>query len=257
LREAPERPDALRRWSDPVPRQTASLAVVIPMYREAARIASTLDALDRSTLNRPGVRLVLVDDGSDDDTVDAIFRALPGTTLVDPLVVQCRTNRGKGAAVRTGVLMAEADVIAFVDADLSMDPYVLDLALDLMRTSGADVVVGRRVVDREEQPVIRRACSLVFRRMVATIAPTGAADPQCACKLFTREAALRVFEPLTIEGFAFDVEVLLRARGAGLQVAELPVAWTHQPGSTVNPLVEPLRMVRDVVRARAAIRRGR
>jgi glycosyltransferase involved in cell wall biosynthesis len=248
--------DALRRWSDPAPRRTATLDVVIPMFREADRIATTLAAIDASTLNRAGVRLILVDDGSDDDTVAAVFRALPSTTLRPPVVMQFPQNQGKGAAVRAGMLHSDADVVAFVDADLSMDPYVLDLALERLRTTGADVVVGQRLVDRSEQPRLRRLASVVFRRMVGVLAPTGVTDPQCACKLFTRDAATQVFEPLAIAGFAFDVELLMRVRRAGLRLEELSVAWTHQPGSTVNPLTEPLRMLRDVVRARVAIRRS-
>ena len=232
-----------------------ALAVVVPMYREARRIATTLAIVDRSCLNRPGVRLVLVDDGSDDDTVGAVFRALPDTALAPPLVIQLTRNQGKGAAVRAGMLAADASVVAFVDADLSLDPAVLDAALELMRTTSADVVVGHRIVDTRHQPRLRRMSSLVFRTLVAWLAPTGVSDTQCALKLFTRAAAQELFEPLTTTGFAFDVEILLRARAAGMNVQQLPVAWTHQAGSTVNPLLEPVRMLRDVVLARRAVRR--
>ena len=242
-------PTGALRW------QTFALAVVIPMFRESARIATTLAAFDGSAMNRRDVQLVLVDDGSDDDTVGAVFRALPSTTLVNPIVVQLNRNHGKGAAVRAGMLAANADLVAFVDADLSMDPTMLDGAVALLQATKADVVVGHREVDVTRQPRLRRMWSLAFRVAVRMVAPTGVSDTQCACKVFTRAAVDQLFEPLATTGFAFDVEVLLRARKAGMKVVELPVPWSHQPGSTVNPLLEPLRMMRDVLRARRIIGR--
>jgi len=243
------KPSGAVRW------QSFALAVVIPMFRESARIATTLAAFDGSTMNRRDVQLVLVDDGSDDDTVGAVYRALPSTTLVNPIVVQLNRNHGKGAAVRAGMLAASADLVAFVDADLSMDPAILDGAVALLQATKADVVVGHRVVDVARQPRLRRVWSLVFRTAVRMVAPTGVSDTQCACKVFTRAAVDQLFEPLATTGFAFDVEVLLRARKAGMKVVELPVPWTHQPGSTVNPVLEPLRMMRDVLRSKLIIRR--
>ncbi len=242
------KPSGAVRW------QTFALAVVIPMFRESARIATTLASFDGSTMNRRDVQLVLVDDGSDDDTVGAVFRALPSTTLVNPIVVQLNRNHGKGAAVRAGMLAADADLVAFVDADLSMDPTILDDAVALLQATKADVVVGHREVDVTRQPKLRRVWSIAFRTAVRLVAPTGVSDTQCACKVFTRAAVDQLFEPLATTGFAFDVEVLLRARKAGMKVVELPVPWTHQPGSTVNPVLEPLRMMRDVVRAKLIIR---
>jgi dolichyl-phosphate beta-glucosyltransferase len=166
-------------------------------------------------------------------------------------------NRGKGAAVRRGMLFAlqntSAHYIAFLDADLSLDPGVLDTALALMDEQDADVVVGERIVDSARQPRLRRLASLAFRQLTYLLAPTGVRDTQCACKVFTRDAVSDVFEPLRTTGFAFDVEVLLRARSKGLRVIEFPIAWQHTAGSRVNPITDAVRMTRDVWKARRLV----
>jgi dolichyl-phosphate beta-glucosyltransferase len=235
----------------------AELCVVIPMFNEAKRLRSTLESLARSSLNRANVQLLFSDDGSTDNSGEIALEVAAEVGLVRPIELSVdRTNCGKGAAVRRGVLAAldqGAVRVAFIDADLSLDPSVLDEALALMDLRQADVVAGERIVDRIHQPKLRRMISLAFRYLTVRVAPTGVTDTQCACKVFTASAARLCFEPLATPGFAFDVEVLLRARHSSLRVVEFPVAWQHTAGSRVNPATDALRMARDVLRIRRTI----
>ncbi len=232
----------------------ADLFVVIPMYNEAQRIGATLKLLAESPLNRADVQILFVDDGSSDGTAEAVVQFAQGLGFARPIEVSLdRQNRGKGAAVRRGMLLASERNprhVAFLDADLSLDPAVLDAAVTSLVEARASVIVGNRVVERAQQPPVRRAVSLAFKQLTGWIAPTGVADTQCACKVFTRDAVQQIFEPLQTNGFAFDVEVLLRARRARLAVVEMDVQWRHTQGSRVNPAVEAFRMTRDVLRIR-------
>lgn len=242
---------AARRQDRPEP----VLTLVVPMYREEARIAATIRTLADSALADGTVTFLFVDDGSPDATADVAEAAITAHGLRPARVLRLARNVGKGGAVRAGVLAADTDTVGFVDADLSLDPSVVRSALQRLQRTGVDAVVGRRVVDRAEQPLLRLVASVVFRWFTAALAPTGVRDTQCAMKLFRIGPARALFEGLTTEGFAFDVEVLLRARRAGMVVDEVPVAWTHQDGSSVDPLAEAFRMGRAVVGLRSAVRR--
>jgi dolichyl-phosphate beta-glucosyltransferase len=235
-----------------------NLYVVIPMYNEAKRLEATMEVLARSSLNRPDVQFLFSDDGSTDHSDEIALETSAHVGFVRPLEVSVdRTNRGKGAAVRRGVLAAVdrgAPYIAFLDADLSLDPSVLDEALATFARTSADVVVGERIVESSQQPKLRRLISLSFRYLTSRLAPTGVSDTQCACKVFTSAAAEICFESLGTPGFAFDVEVLLRARQSSLRVVEFPVAWQHTPGSRVNPITDSIKMAIDVLRIRRTIR---
>jgi len=202
--------------AEPTVRPAPVLTLVVPMFREQERIGATVATLAASPLADGSVTFLFVDDGSPDATADAAEAAILATGLPAARVLRLARNRGKG---------------------------------------GVDAVVGRRVVDRAEQPLLRGIASVVFRRFTAAVAPTGVRDTQCAMKLFRTAPARALFSSLTTEGFAFDVEVLLRARRAGCVVDEVPVAWTHQPGSSVDPLAEALRMGRAVLGLRSAVRR--
>lgn len=246
----------LGRVAAPAPARTRPvLTLVVPMFREVARIESTVCSLAGSPLADGSVTFLFVDDGSPDATADVAEAAIAACGLADAHVLRLPRNVGKGGAVRAGVLAADTEVVGFVDADLSLDPSVVHDALARLRRTGVDGVVGHRVVDRAEQPMLRLVASKLFRWFTAIVAPTGVHDTQCAMKLFRTGAARALFERLTTEGFAFDVEVLLRARTAGMVVDEVPVPWTHQDGSSVDPLVEAVRMGRAVLGLRAAVRR--
>lgn len=238
--------------------QLVDLAVVIPMYREADRIDETVRVLASSQLADPSVRLVFVDDGSDDATAVAVARSLGRHGVRNASLLAATVNRGKGATVRLGVEHAidelEAGHVVYLDADLSLDPSVVPAALGRLRSEGLDAVVGVRQFDRSSQPAMRRLASTCFRVAARLAAPTGVADTQCACKVFTARAARIAFEDLQTPGYAFDVEVLLRWRRAGLQVGQIPVAWTHQTGSKISTLHHAREMLRELSAIRRVVR---
>jgi Glycosyl transferase family 2 len=232
-------------------KSVVDLSVVIPMFNEATRIEQTLVQIHGSNLNRAGVEFVFVDDGSSDSTVEVLTRSIDLLGFASSLlIVSLGRNRGKGAAVKAGLIASSGAHAVFLDADLSLDPSIVDVMLDRLVETGADVMVGYRVIDSAVQPKLRRVMSVSFTAIVKRLAPTGVQDTQCACKVFTRAAIQTVVEPLQTEGFAFDVELLLRASAAGLVVVEHAVPWKHQDGSQVNPVTAPLSMIREVLRAR-------
>lgn len=234
------------------------LTLVIPMYKEAKRIERTVATLAASELHRRDIAFCFVDDGSPDDTVGVAERAVAHHKLSNAEIVRLEHNQGKGGAVRSGILrVAEhSHLVGFLDADLSLNPSEVLTALSRLELAGADALVGDRVVEAEKQPKLRRVASLVFRRVAASLVPTGVKDSQCAMKLFRSEVAKQVFGPLETTGFAFDVEVLGRLRKGNYTVAETPVLWEHQPGSQINAATDAVRMIRELLNIRRVLRGG-
>lgn len=231
------------------------LCLVVPMYNETKRIAASIRTLAASALSGDRVGFVFVDDGSTDDTARAARAAIEEFSLPQAQVLVLKANTGKGGAVRAGILAAAASAhyVGYLDADLSLDPSDVAAAFTRMRASDAQVLVGDRIVDAANQPKLRRLASLTFRSLAAMAAPTGVRDTQCAMKLFRANVARSVFEPLQTNGFGFDVEVLVRLRAIGVRVDELPIAWTHTEGSSVNAAAESYRMMRDVLKVRRSL----
>lgn len=230
-------------------------SLVVPMYQEAQRIGLTVGALAASPL--AAAELVFVDDGSTDGTVEVLREALAAHGL-SALVLRLPRNLGKGAAVRTGVLASTGDVVVFVDADLSSPP---EAVIEVCRAveAGAQVAIGSRGHATSElvvrQPGSREAAGKTFNRLLRRLGLTDLPDTQCGLKAFDRASARALFEPLQTRRFAFDVEVLARARRLGLDVRVLPTRWAHVEQSRVAPVRDGARMAADAVRIARAGRR--
>jgi dolichyl-phosphate beta-glucosyltransferase len=244
------RPD--ERWDVP-----AQLDLVVPALNEEARIGTTVEALaDRChTGGWPmPVRLVVVDNGSVDGTSEAVDLARRANLPVK--VISCQT-RGKGAAVRAGVLFATAPYVGYCDADLSTPTSAIGQGMQLLE-AGWDVVIGsRRCLGAGylvRQPALRRAGSAAFHAMASRLVPS-ASDTQCGFKMFRTSVAQELFAPATVDGFAFDVELLARAtRQSQLTMIEMPIRWTDQEGSSFRPLADGLRSFQDLREVRRALR---
>ncbi|GIW10290.1 MAG: glycosyl transferase [Dehalococcoidia bacterium] len=236
--------------------QPVDLSIVIPAYNEERRLGPTLRALAAALAERPErSEILVVDDGSRDRTA-ALVRSLrvPGLRLIS-----YRPNRGKGYAVRTGMLSASGAIVGFMDADLSTDLAALDLALRELR-AGWDIVIGSRAMAGAQivvrQPRYRELATRVFNLLQHALAGVrGYADTQCGFKLMTAAAAQAVFSRAQIDGFMFDVELLFLAQRLGLRVREIPVQWRNDPASRLRIVRDTLRMFRDLVRIRWAARR--
>jgi len=221
------------------------LSVVVPAYGEAGRIAGTIAAL-REALG-DDTEIVVVDDGSTDDTAAA------AETAKADVVIRIPDNRGKGAAVRAGMLAAHGDVIVFTDADLSYPPAQIEvLRTELER--GTDVVVGSRRHIGTRTLVragrLRELSGRVFNMFTRLVLPRKFGDTQCGLKGFRRDAARQIFTQSRIDRFAFDVEILWLAHHFGFSIKEVPVELDNAPGSTVRLASDALRMVRDLTRIR-------
>ncbi len=245
----------------PSPRPTAAgthrLSVVVPAYREADRIAATVQTIraDLGELDGSGdLEIVVVDDGSDDDTAGRAEAA--GADVV----VRSTPNRGKGAAVRQGVLAASGRTVAFTDADLSYAPEQLLRLLDGIE-AGWDVVVGSR--QHVETRTVVRAGRLrevggrVINLLTGIVLLGRYRDTQCGLKAMRSDVGRLVFGHAHIDGFAFDVEVFHLIERYRLTLLEVPVEVVNSSRSTVNVARDAARLVRDLFRIRRWGRIGR
>lgn len=234
-----------------------ALSIVVPAYNEASRIGATLTTLTSGLATFADTwEIRVVDDGSADDTA-AVVAAL---AAADPrIVLQQEPHRGKGGTVRAGMLGTRARLRFMCDADLSMPAHEIMRFLELV-PSRFDLVIGSREgvgARRVGEPAYRHHMGRVFNAFVRALAIGGFDDTQCGFKMFTGEAADRIFPRVRVEGWAFDIEVLVIARQIGLRLHEMPIEWHYRTESRISPLRDSLLMARDVLRIRANIVRGR
>lgn len=232
------------------------VSVVLPAYRAAAVVADAVGAV-RSAFEDAGVsgeqvEVVVVDDGSDDDTAGQAHQA-------DARVVVLPTNRGKGAAVRAGMMAASGDTRLFTDVDLAYPPDQLPVVLGLLE-SGWDVVVGSRrhpaTRTVSAAPAVRQVGSHLFNLMTHLVLLGGYRDTQCGLKGFSAKAAQEIFSRSVVDGFAFDVEVLHLSERLHLSLVETPVVLEHVEASTVRLIPQSVRMLRDVLAVRRRSAKG-
>ncbi len=229
-----------------------SLSVIIPFKDERKRLVSTLETL-AEFIRAHTLRweVVFVDDGSTDRGGDLIA---PFVSAFGWKVLRHRVNRGKGAAVRTGIKAATAPTVLFMDADLSTPLVEWEKVVRPIEAGACDVAIGSRALAQSHvttsQPwwrVFIGKTGNLFIRLVLGLPYT---DTQCGFKAFSAEAARFLFREQRFPRWSFDVEVLYRARVAGLRVREVPVAWHDMPGSHVRAGRDLLPFVADVIRMR-------
>ncbi len=230
------------------------LSVVIPAYNEEARLGATMDRLLGFLRERfSGLELIVVDDGSTDGTARLVQEA--GAPEVK--LIRLERNRGKGFAVRRGMLEASGDPVLFTDADLSTPIEELEKALACL-SSKADVAIASRSLPGSDvqvrQTFLRESMGKTFNFFVRIVSGLPFIDTQCGFKCFTRAAARAIFSRATLDSFAFDVEALMIAKELGLNVRDFPVRWRNSPDSRVRLLDDSTRMLVDLTRLR--LRRG-
>jgi dolichyl-phosphate beta-glucosyltransferase len=238
MRDRPPAPGAVR------------MSVVIPAYKAAPFLADSVARLRNELEPLVGtgeLEVVIVDDGSPDDT----FAAAEASGA--DLVLRLDHNKGKGAAVRMGMLHARGRTLAFTDADLAYEPALLFTLLQEVE-QGWDVVVGSRS-HFETVTLVRtrrlRAIGSRIINMISLAVLLGAyRDTQCGLKAFRSDAAVRIFSVSRIDRFAFDIEVFHLAERFRLALKEVPVTLTNSAGSTVKVGIDSLRVLVDMVRIR-------
>lgn len=236
------------------------LSVVIPAYNEAKRLPRTLSRviaylqetapLWQVSINE--MEIVVVDDGSTDGTSELAM------TFADRLstlrVLRHFPNRGKGYAVKRGMLVVTGKFRLFSDADLSTPIDELEKLLPLLLSGKADIAIASRGLPQSQllvrQPWHREMLGRLFNLAVQALATPGIWDTQCGFKLFQGDVAERLFPLQRLDGFAFDVEVLYLAKKFGYRVAEVPVRWLNEPNTKVQTLKHGFQMLFDVLKVR-------
>ena len=231
---------------------TASL--VIPAYNEANRIEACVRGVVEWTRGRPGNvdwEVLLVDDGSTDDTV-ALARRFASEVGLDLKVISYVPNRGKGAAIRAGVLASSGDPVLISDTDLSTP--LLEFAKLAAKLPTHPIAIGSRALQqdlvRRRQAPHRVLLGKAGNGLIQLLAVPGIQDTQCGFKLFRGDAARSLFRQARIDRFAWDVEVLYLARREGLAIAEVPVLWFNSPESKVRVVRDAVQTLWDVLRIR-------
>lgn len=229
--------------------------IVIAAYNEEKRLPETLEKIRRYLADtRHHAEIVVVDDGSTDNTA-SLVRAL-ALQMGGLRLISYPRNRGKGYALRRGVLSSQGKHVLVTDADLSTPIEELETLRPHLSSQEHHIAIGSRALMSSEivqpQPPWRQAMSRVFNRMVKTLVIDDFKDTQCGFKLFTGEAARSLFDKARIDRFAYDVEILALAKKHGYRVAEVPIKWKNSTASKVRPVMDSLQMVADLVKIRVA-----
>ncbi len=231
------------------------LSLVIPAYNERAILEETArTVMARLARIDPDYELVIVDDGSTDGSFD-LLRPMEGPHL---RLTGYRPNRGKGAAVRVGMLAAAGDYIFCTDADLAYGLENIEPMLDKLEGTGCGLVIGSRRLNGQgyrDYPLLRLVTSKGFGLIVRILSGLPY-DTQCGIKGYARAAARDLFSRCETDGFAFDFEVLLRARKAGYRIEQEAVTIVNHRDSKVNLLRDSVRMFRDLLHIRSLVNRA-
>jgi dolichyl-phosphate beta-glucosyltransferase len=214
-----------------------TFSLVIPAYNEAHRLPPFLSTVRQHLDGRfaGSYEVIVVDDGSSDGMLENLNQL---TASWNELVVaRHETNRGKGAAVRTGILQGQGQVLLFADAD-GATPIEEETKLWEAIQTGADLAIGSRLVDRAEVSRRRATMRALAGRLFAGTARRwlgiSVRDTQCGFKMFRRRAGRRLFSLGQETGYLFDLELLVLADRLGYQIAEVPVNWTEMPGGHLS-----------------------
>jgi len=227
-------------------------SIVIPAFNESARLGATLESvLAYVHAQRWDAEVLVVNDGSRDDTAEIIQRFAAGNPIVH--LIENPGNRGKGYSVRNGMVHAQGKVVLFSDADLS-SPIEEAPKLFAALEAGADVAIGSRWLRAEtqtqRQPLYRQLFGRIFNLLLRLTLGLQFADTQCGFKAFKRPAVDAIFPLQKIERWGFDPEILFLARKFGFKVTEVPVAWGHSGGTRIHPLLDGSRMFQEMLRIR-------
>ncbi|MDO9357198.1 MAG: glycosyltransferase family 2 protein [Solirubrobacteraceae bacterium] len=233
----------------------SSVTVIIPAFNEANRLGQTLERVLVHPQLGDRAQIIVVDDGSKDSTARVARERL--FAHPDAQVIVAAQNRGKGHAIKLGARSASGDKILFMDADLATSLSAVRPVLD--RLDEVDIVIGSRELvgatvtgQSTRRAVMHRAFSAQARQLTGVTV----SDAQCGFKAFRRQAAETLFPRSLVNGYTFDIEILLIARKLGMSVEEIPVQWHAVAGSKIRPLRDPLAMAADVARVRYRHRRA-
>ena len=232
-----------------------AFSLVIPAFNEADRIGQNLrDALGYLQTTSPESELIVVNDGSTDATSEIVREVFAALGSISTRLIEHSPNRGKGAAVRQGLLAATRPIGLFSDADFSTPIDETPKLIEPIAAGELDVAFGSRALDRRlighRQPWRREQAGRVFNLIVRMATGLPFWDTQCGFKAFRLDVFRPILERAKTEGFGFDVELLYLARKENLRMKEIPVRWNHYEGSKVDFARDSLRMLREIAAVR-------
>lgn len=242
------------------------LSIIIPAYNEGTRLPGTLDTVLRYLDTQPfQAEVIVVDDGSNDDTADVAEKLIPE----DRGYVLRAQHKGKASAVLAGMLVAKGDYVIFMDADLAVPMGDIHLLLPYLKGEYS-VAIGSREgsgSSREGEPLLRHIMGRVYNKIVQLLVVPGIKDTQCGFKMFRADAAREIFPRLQLYSLespviagarvtGFDVEVLFLARRRGCKIREVPVHWSYGEQSKVSPVTDSVFLFLDVLKVRFNDLRG-
>jgi dolichyl-phosphate beta-glucosyltransferase len=235
---------------------SSPFSIVIPAYNEAGRIGESLRImLDYLKNSCPESELIVVNDGSTDSTADIVRKAFANAGSLSARLVEHFPNRGKGYAVRQGLLAAARPIGLFSDADLSTPIDEAPKLVEPIARGEVDVALGSRGLDRSligvHQPWKREQGGRIFNLIVRLSTGLPFWDTQCGFKAFRLDVCRPIIESAKTDGFGFDVELLYLAHHAGLRMREIAVRWNHNEGSKVSFFRDSLRMFKEVIELRS------
>lgn len=224
------------------------LTVIIPMYNESLIVADavrTLDAAMAKLLPAGDYELIFVSDGSTDGCAEIARSLLPEHPALR--VLEYTPNRGKGCAVRTGMLAAEGDFVLFTDCDLAYGTEIIGDFLGRYQQGGCDVLLGSRALGGYDgYPLLRKVMSKTYLKFVSVAAGFRHSDSQAGIKGFSQKAAKAIFSECEENSFAFDLEALMEAERQGFCVAEMPVVIVNHRESKIRPIHDAVNMLKQV-----------
>ena len=225
------------------------LSIIIPAYNEERRLPGTLEQIDRFLRAQSFTyEVLIVENGSTDRTTEMA----ENFAREHPYMRVLHSQKGKGAAVKMGMLSARGEYRFICDADLSMPIEEVTKFLPPVLNS-YDIAIASREVPgarRYDEPFYRHLEGRVFNWIVRVLAVPGIQDTQCGFKCFKRDVALDIFPYQTMDGWSFDVEVLYIARKRGYRLVEVPVNWYYKANSRINPIKDALDMLLEVLKIR-------
>jgi len=258
------RPDPIASWTSLLDTTGQTISLVIPAYDEESCIGKSVAEIMAYTAAHPAIReVIVVDDGSTDRTA-VIVEESRGRHAGDAarlVLIQHERNKGKGAAVRTGLSQATGDIVAFTDADLSSPMSEMPALVGPILAGQCDIVVGSRALDRSliatRQSRFRETAGKIFNVLVRLLTGLPIYDTQCGFKAFRRNAIGPILGLQRVQTFAFDVEMLYLASRMGLTIREIPVHWSHVSHTKVKLFRDSIRMFLDLLAIRLNELRGR
>lgn len=225
-----------------------SISILLPAFNEGNHLYQNVIQI-RQALVGIDPELILIDDGSQDDTY---AQATAAAQLDDRRirVLKLEKNCGKGAALVNGFQLSTGDYVAFLDADLEIQPEYVAKMLETLQRDGKDLIVGRKIYVNAQIPLLRRIMSRIYRMYVGILFSIPLHDTQTGIKVFRRQVLDICIPKMTVSGFAFDVELLALAQKAGFQMDEYPVELTYKRTRSLERIkvMHILRMFTDTLK---------